>query len=165
MRFLSKYELMEQLTLGKLETYSAHRIGGGERLLVHLFSLPTVSATELSNLELLQALERIAPLPPGPIVDAGRYDDGSQAFVVSKLPPEPGALQTWLESYRAQTAQKESTAELPELPGRSKPVTPPPPAPPESNPPPRGIHTSLPDSAPTGRSVRHRCHRDQLECA
>jgi hypothetical protein len=124
MRFLSKYDLTEQLTLGALETFRARSIGGGEPLLVHLFSLPLISATELSNSDLLRSFEQVAPLPPGAIVDAGRYDDGTQAFVVSKTPLDTSALQAWLQHYRAQALEKEKTAELQALPVRSDPAIP-----------------------------------------
>src|SRR5215469_9868157 len=113
MRFLGKYELLEQLTVGKVETFAAYPIGGGERLLVHLFALPALIKSAPTNRDLVGYMETMSPRALGTVLDAGRYDDGSQAFVVVKLPRDPAALSNWVEAYKALAkAKHDTTAEV-----------------------------------------------------
>ena len=100
MRFLGKYELLEQHTVGTVETFSAHPIGGSELFLVHLFSLPALTKASPSNRDLLDYMERICPPAIGPVIDGGQYDDGSQAYIVTKFPRDPDALGEWVEVYK-----------------------------------------------------------------
>ena len=100
MRFLGKYELLEQHTVGTVETFSAHPIGGSELFLVHLFSLPALTKASPSNRDLLDYMERICPPAIGPVIDGGQYDDGSQAYIVTKFPRDPDALADWVEAYK-----------------------------------------------------------------
>ena len=92
MRFLGKYELLEQLTVGRVETFSAYPIGGGERILVHVFPLPALIKSAPTNRDLLDYMQELSPPALGAVLDAGRYDDGSQAYVVTKFPRDLGAL-------------------------------------------------------------------------
>src|SRR5215471_14033895 len=113
MRFLGKYELLEQLTVGKVETFAAYPMGGGERLLVHLFALPALIKSSPTNRDLVGYMETMSPRALGTVLDAGRYDDGSQAFVVVKLPRDPAALSNWVEAYKALVkAKHDTTAEV-----------------------------------------------------
>jgi hypothetical protein len=113
MRFLGKYELLEQLTVGKVETFAAYPIGGGERLLVHVFALPAMIKSAPTNRDLLGYMEAISPPAMGTLLDAGRYDDGSQAYVVTKFPRDISALHSWVESYKALAKDKhDTTAEV-----------------------------------------------------
>jgi hypothetical protein len=113
MRFLGKYELLEQLTVGKVETFAAYPIGGGERLLVHVFALPAMIKSAPTNRDLLGYMEAISPPAMGTLLDAGRYDDGSQAYVVTKFPRDLTALHSWVESYKALAKDKhDTTAEV-----------------------------------------------------
>ena len=113
MRFLGKYELLEQLTVGKVETFAAYPIGGGERLLIHVFALPALIKSAPTNRDLLGYMEEISPPSLGTLLDAGRYDDGSQAYVVTKFPRDPAALGRWIEAYKASAKSKhDTTAEV-----------------------------------------------------
>ncbi len=109
MRFLGKYELLEQLTVGTVETFAAYPIGGGERLLVHVFALPAMIKSGLKNSDLLVYMEAMAPPAMGSLIDAGRYDDGSQAFVVTKFPRDLKALPNWVEAYKAMSKKQDTT--------------------------------------------------------
>lgn len=113
MRFLGKYELLEQLTVGKVETFAAYPIGGGERLLVHVFALPALIKSAPTNRDLLGYMEEISPPAMGTLLDAGRYDDGSQAYIVTKFPRDRAALGIWVEAYKASVKSKhDTTAEV-----------------------------------------------------
>jgi hypothetical protein len=109
MRFLGKYELLEQLTVGPVETFVAYPIGGGERLLVHVFALPALVKSGLKNSDLVEYMEAMSPKPLGSVLDAGRYDDGTQAFVVTKFPRDPNALPNWIEAYKSAAKKQDTT--------------------------------------------------------
>jgi hypothetical protein len=113
MRFLGKYELLEQLTVGRVETFSAYPIGGGERILVHVFPLPALIKSAPTNRDLLDYMQELSPPALGAVLDAGRYDDGSQAYVVTKFPRDLGALPKWVEAYKSMTKKHDTTAEVP----------------------------------------------------
>jgi hypothetical protein len=113
MRFLGKYELLEQLTVGRVETFSAYPIGGGERILVHVFPLPALIKSAPTNRDLLDYMQELSPPALGAVLDAGRYDDGSQAYVVTKFPRDLGALPKWVEAYKSMTKKQDTTAEVP----------------------------------------------------
>ena len=109
MRFLGKYELLEQLTVGSVETFVAYPIGGGERLLIHVFALPALIKSGLKNSDLVEYMEAMAPKVLGAVLDAGRYDDGTQAFVVTKFPRDPNALPIWIEAYKSASKKQDTT--------------------------------------------------------
>jgi hypothetical protein len=109
MRFLGKYELLEQLTVGSVETFGAYHVGGGKRLLVDGFALPAFINTGLKNSDLLSYMEAMSPPALGAVVDAGRYDDGSQSFIVTKFPRDLAALSKWIEAYKSSSKKKDTT--------------------------------------------------------
>ena len=109
MRFLGKYELLEQLTVGSVETFVAYPIGGGERLLIHVFALPALIKSGLKNSDLVEYMEAMSPKVLGSVLDAGRYDDGTQAFVVTKFPRNASALPAWIEAYKAASRKQDTT--------------------------------------------------------
>jgi hypothetical protein len=114
MRFLGKYELLEQLTVGSVETFVAYPIGGGERLLIHVFALPALIKSDLKNSDLLAYMETMSPPALGALLDAGRYDDGTQAFLVTKFPRDPSLLANWIEAYKSTLRKQDTTtAEAP----------------------------------------------------
>ena len=109
MRFLGRYELLEQLTVGKVETFASYPVGGGERLLIHVFALPALIKSAPTNRDLLGYMEAISPPALGTVLDAGRYDDGSQAYVVTKFPRDLSAVNKWVEAYKALAREKHDT--------------------------------------------------------
>jgi hypothetical protein len=113
MRFLGKYELLEQLTVGTVETFAAYPIGGGERILVHVFALPALFKSAPTNRDLLDYMQELSPPALGAVLDAGRYDDGSQAYLVTKFPRDLSALPKWVEAYKSMTKRHDTTAEVP----------------------------------------------------
>lgn len=114
LRFLGKYELLEQLTVGTVETFAAYPIGGGERILVHVFALPALVKVSPTNQDLLDCMQKVAPPALGAVLDAGRYDDGSQAFIVTKFPRDSHALPKWVEAYKMMSKKHDTTAEVAE---------------------------------------------------
>lgn len=109
MRFLGKYELLEQLTVGSVETFVAYPVGGGERLLVHVFALPAMIKSGLKNSDLLEYMVEMAPPALSTVVDAGRYDDGTQAYIVTQVPRDSKALPNWIEAYKAMARKQDTT--------------------------------------------------------
>jgi hypothetical protein len=113
MRFLGKYELLEQLTVGRVETFAAYPIGGGERILVHVFALPALIKSAPTNRDLLDYMQELSPPALGAVLDAGRYDDGSQAYIVTKFPRDLSALPKWVEAYKSTSRKQDTTVEVP----------------------------------------------------
>jgi hypothetical protein len=113
MRFLGKYELLEQLTVGRVETFIAYPIGGGERILVHVFPLPALIKSAPTNRDLVDYMQELSPPALGAVLDAGRYDDGSQAYIVTKFPRDLGELPKWVDAYKSMTKKHDTTAEVP----------------------------------------------------
>lgn len=112
MRFQGKYELLEQLTIGKVETFAALPVGGGERLLVHVFALPARIKVSPTNGDLLNYMQQVSPPALGSVIDAGRYDDGSQAYIVTKFPRDVEVLPKWVEAYKLLSRAHDTTAEV-----------------------------------------------------
>jgi len=100
---------LEQLTVGKVEMFAAYPIGGGERLLIHVFALPAFIKSAPTNRDLLGYMEALSPPALGTVLDAGRYDDGSQAYVVTKFPRDLSALTKWVEAYKSLERNKHDT--------------------------------------------------------
>lgn len=115
MKFLNQYELLEPVTGGTVETFTARNLSTGERLVVHLFSVPDGSLNGLNAQGALQIFMRIAPTPLGAVVAGGRYEQTSHAYLVTKLPPDPASLQDWIGSYQAHERRKQGAVETQNL--------------------------------------------------
>lgn len=111
MKFLNQYELLEPVTGGTVETFTARHLSTGERLVVHLFSVAAGSLNGLNAQGALQIFMRIAPPPLGAVVAGGRYEQTSHAYLVTKLPPDPASLQDWIASYQAHERRKQGNVE------------------------------------------------------
>jgi hypothetical protein len=100
MKFANKYELFELLTTGTVETFLARDSKSSERLLVHIFESAQQRTDQPTIQWVLESFRGVAPVPPGLVVDAGRYTGTAYAYLVTKL-PEEAALQAWVKSYEA----------------------------------------------------------------
>ncbi len=102
MSFGTKYELLDQITTGRVRSYVARLRASGERVLVHLFSARGFAPGEI---ELpgtaLQHLCRIAPQPPGEPLDCGEYEGTHDAFLVTAWPKYAGHVLRWADQYKS----------------------------------------------------------------
>lgn len=133
MKFGDKYELLESLTTGGVETFVANDKIRGERVLVHILHCDPQRANQPTVQWVLESFRRVAPEPVGLVLETGRYSGTLYAYVVTKLPEET-ALAAWVRQYEAQARD---TAEVPAPPAPPTPEslaptaeqTPPPPSP------------------------------------
>jgi len=122
MKFGEKYELLESLTTGAVETFVANDKVRGERVLVHILHGDPQKPNQPTVQWVLDSFRRVAPEPVGLVLETGRYSGTLYAYLVTKLPEET-ALRGWVRQYKAQARD---TQEMP------APAAPPPPPTPES---------------------------------
>jgi hypothetical protein len=117
MKFGEKYELLESLTTGGVETFVANDKVRGERVLVHIIEGEAQKPNQPTAQWVLEAFRRVAPEPPGLVLETGRYSGTLYAYLVTKMPDE-AALQGWVRLYRSQARE---TQEIPASPGKLTP--------------------------------------------
>src|ERR1700689_3887480 len=117
MKFGEKYELLESLTTGAVETFVANDKVRGERVLVHILHGDPQKPNQPTVQWVLDSFRRVAPEPVGLVLETGRYSGTLYAYLVTKLPEET-ALRAWVKQYRAQARDTQ------EIPGPPAPPTP-----------------------------------------
>ncbi|MFZ0860250.1 MAG: hypothetical protein WAN18_06180 [Candidatus Sulfotelmatobacter sp.] len=100
MKFGEKYELLESLTTGGVETFVANDKVRGERVLVHILEGEAQKPNQPTVQWVLEAFRRIAPEPAGLVLETGRYSGTLYAYLVTKM-PDDAALTNWIQLYRA----------------------------------------------------------------
>ena len=109
MKLANKYELFDPVTTGGVETFVARDLASGERVLVHVFESGSSPSDPPTNEWALEAFCGMAPLPPGAVIDVGRYSGTAFSYLVTKV-PEAEALQKWVLAYESYT---QKTQEIP----------------------------------------------------
>ncbi len=108
MKFANKYELFEAVTSGRVETFFARDMASGERVLLHIFDAPEKKPDQPTVLWVLESFRKVAPDPPGLVLETGRYSGTTYAYLVTKL-PDSAALKSWTQSYESHLKE---TAEI-----------------------------------------------------
>src|SRR5207249_519205 len=98
MRFLDRYDLQEPITGGPIQVFVAQDITTGLRRLVHILECTEDSGALTAN-TVLQLLRRLAPAPPGEILEVGRYQKTSFVYLITAIPADPLSIRRWVESY------------------------------------------------------------------
>lgn len=101
MKFGEKYELLESLTTGGVETFVANDKVRGERVLVHILECEAQKPSQPTVQWVLEAFRRIAPEPAALVLETGRYSGTLYGYLVTKMPDE-AALTKWVQLYKAQ---------------------------------------------------------------
>ena len=101
MKFGEKYELLESLTTGGVETFVANDRVRGERVLVHILECEAQKPNQPTVQWVLDQFRQIAQEPAGLVLETGRYSGTLYAYLVTKMPDE-AALTKWVQLYRAQ---------------------------------------------------------------
>jgi hypothetical protein len=101
MKFGEKYELLESLTTGGVETFVANDKVRGERVLVHILECEAQKPNQPTVQWVLDQFRQIAPEPAGLVLETGRYSGTLYAYLVTKMPDE-AALTKWVQMYRSQ---------------------------------------------------------------
>jgi len=146
MKFAEKYELLESLTTGAVETFVANDRLRGERVLVHIVECTPQGPDQTTAEWALESFRRLAPEPPGLILETGKYNPPKYAYVVIK-PAEETAVKAWIRRYElhAQETKETRVQKLkPEVSATAVPLpVPPSPAIPKEPPQPAGSMTQL----------------------
>src|ERR1700681_699952 len=114
MKFGEKYELLDSLTTGGVETFVANDKIRGERVLVHILHCDPQRPNQPTVQWVLEAFRRVAPEPAGLVLEAGRYSGTLYAYLVTKM-PEQAALANWVRLYQG---QGRDTQEIPKPAGK-----------------------------------------------
>lgn len=109
MKFAEKYELLESLTTGAVETFVANDKVRGQRVLVHIVHCDPQKPNQPTVQWVLEAFRRVAPDPVGLVLETGPYSGTLYAYLVTKL-PEEGTLRAWVKQYEA---RPRDTQEIP----------------------------------------------------
>jgi len=109
MKFGEKYELLESLTTGGVETFVANDKVRGERVLVHILECEAQKPNQPTAQWVLEAFRHVAPEPAALVLETGRYSGTLYGYLVTKMPDE-AALSKWVQLYKAQARE---TQEIP----------------------------------------------------
>ena len=133
MKFSEKFELLESLTTGAIETFAANDKVRGERVLVHIVECAPQKPEQSLSEWVLESFRRLAPEPAGPVLETGRYSGAQYAYLVTK-PPDEKAVKNWVRRYELQLEETKETS-IHQLKTQEISVTPPtPPTPPAPRP-------------------------------
>jgi hypothetical protein len=98
--FSDKYEILETITGGRVESFIARKIANGERVLACIFDCPEQKPHQPTVQWILESFHAIAPKPPGLVIDTGQYAGTSYGYLITKLPADD-LLREWVKSYEA----------------------------------------------------------------
>ncbi len=101
MKFEEKYELLESLTSGKVETFVANDKLRGERVVVHILHCDAQKPNQPTVQWVLDSFRRVAPEPAGLVLETGRYGGTLYAYLVTKM-PDKAVLRGWVQQYNVQ---------------------------------------------------------------
>jgi len=105
MKFGEKYELLESLTTGAVETFAANDKVRGERVVVHILHCAARQPNQASSDWICTSFRQIAPEPAGPVLETGRFSD-QYAYLVIK-PTDEAALKSWVRRYEVHGKEAE----------------------------------------------------------
>jgi len=127
LKFTDKYELLESLTTGAVETFVANDKVRGERVLVHIVESAAPRQAGQSTLEwVLESFRRVAPDPSGPVLETGKYLEAKYVYLVTR-PADEAALHSWVRRYEIQGLDTQETRTHPQaIESSAPPVAPPP---------------------------------------
>lgn len=109
MKFAAKYEILEPVTRGSVETFVARCVATDERVLVHIFECPEQRSDQPTVQWVLESFQAVAPDPAELVLATGRYSGTSYAYLATKL-PDSAVLQEWVRSYEDREEKKERAA-------------------------------------------------------
>ena len=120
MKFSDKFELLESLTTGSIETFAANDKVRGERVLVHIVECAPQKPEQSISEWVLASFRRLAPEPAGPVLETGKYSGALYAYLVTK-PTDEAAVNSWVRRYELQSEETKETRVHPLKPEISAP--------------------------------------------
>ncbi len=104
MEFAEKYELLESLTSGAVESFVAKNKARGDRVLVHILQCEPQKPNQPTVQWVLDGFRKLAPEPAGIVLETGRYSGTVYAYLVTTM-PDDAALHAWVDRYNAQNVE------------------------------------------------------------
>jgi hypothetical protein len=99
MKFAAKYETLQKVAIGRVETFIARDRANNHKVIVHTFECPE-QAIGQSTIECnLAAFSVLAASPAASVIDAGRFDGTFFGYLVTEWPGDE-ALQEWVRCYQ-----------------------------------------------------------------
>lgn len=108
MKFSEKYELLESLTTGAIETFAANDRVRGERVLVHIVECAPQKPEQSLSEWVLESFRRLGPEPAGPVLETGKYSGALYAYLVTR-PSDEAAVKSWIRRYEVQSEETKET--------------------------------------------------------
>lgn len=108
MKFSEKYELLESLTTGAIETFVANDKIRGERVLVHIVECAPQTLDQSAAGWALESFRKLAPEACGPVLETGKYSPPKYAYVVVK-PADEATAKAWVRRYELQADETRET--------------------------------------------------------
>jgi hypothetical protein len=105
MRSIGKYDLLEAIAGGDVAVFLAEEIRTRLRRLVCIIGWKD-DPKPPSTRDILQAFRRLAPDPPGVIIDSGQDAASRSVYLVTSYPSDPLAIETWVKAYDAFTERR-----------------------------------------------------------
>jgi hypothetical protein len=102
LKLTEKYELVEPVTRGRINSFIARDLSTSEQVLVHLFECASSRPGQPAALWVLQAFRCLAPSPPGKVIEAGASESSALAYVIT-LMPSASSLRAWVQAYKLST--------------------------------------------------------------
>lgn len=109
MKFGEKYELLESLTTGAIETFAANDKVRGERVLVHIVDCAPQKPDQTAAEWVLESFRRLAPELSGPVLETGKYSGTKYAYIVVR-PVDDAAIKNWVRRYELQAQETRETS-------------------------------------------------------
>lgn len=109
MKFGEKYELLESLTTGAVETFIANDKVRGTRVLVHILDCGPQKPNQATVQWVLEGFRRLAPEPVALVLETGKYSGTLYAYLVTEMPDESG-LRIWVDEYNNHTKDTQESA-------------------------------------------------------
>ena len=99
MKLTDRYKFLEPVAGGKVSTFLARDSSSGKRVLVHIFKSQPLGTGQPSALSVLEMFRRLAPNPPGLVLQAGTDEKDYRAYIIAEVPAAV-ALQEWVRLYK-----------------------------------------------------------------
>lgn len=101
MRFAAKYETLQKVAIGRVETFIARDRASNQKVVVHTFECPEQAIGQSIMQCNLTAFSALAPGAVAPVIDAGRFDGTTFGYLVTEWPGDE-SLQEWVRSYQGE---------------------------------------------------------------
>jgi hypothetical protein len=98
-RFTERYQPLQRLAEGSVETVAALDTASNEKVVIHIFGYRQEEGAPGSTEQILRLFGGMGAEPVSPVVAAGTFDSKALAYIVSKWPGDE-VLAAWLRSYQ-----------------------------------------------------------------